>query len=403
MENNQHQKHTKEIYNYAISSLLEKAAYYGLRAIAVLYMIGETLKMENREALTIYGWFTASLVFSGIVGAIFGDLLIGNKKAILIGGVMQAIGAFVLCIPSLTGLYTGLFFVIVGSGFFTPNITSNFGKLYLKRTRLLDSGFTLLYSATNIGAFLGILVLGYLGEKYGYNIGFAFAGILMLISLIPILSSKEVILENDQKCEEFPLGKRVFSILVTCIIVGLFWGLYQMSNIRIFDLQLQLRELSTSDIPSYFWESINSVFVLPISLIMYVLWTYFYSSQFFKLLLGFVFGATSLGILYLIPEAPTEEHTITYLVSIIFLGIAEVHIAPIIHSVLTKYSNPKYLAILISLSFLPTRLIYVIFGLFNEPVQEYPLLGVKFGIKWMTVIGVLLIGLVIWAKRSNKK
>ena len=67
MENNQHQKHTKEVYNYAISSLLERAAYYGLRAVAVLYMIGETLKMENREALTIYGWLTTSLVFSASI------------------------------------------------------------------------------------------------------------------------------------------------------------------------------------------------------------------------------------------------------------------------------------------------------------------------------------------------
>ena len=78
----------------------------------------------------------------------------------------------------------------------------------------------------------------------------------------------------------------------------------------------------------------------PVSLIAIVLWTYFYSGQFFKLMIGFVFGLLSLGLLFLIPEIPTDEHTIIYLVSLLFLVIAEIHIAPIIHSVITKYANP---------------------------------------------------------------
>ena len=73
MEKIQNQKHTKETLYYSISRMLERASYYGFRALVVLYMVGETLKMENKEALTIYGWLTASLVFSHIVGALFGD------------------------------------------------------------------------------------------------------------------------------------------------------------------------------------------------------------------------------------------------------------------------------------------------------------------------------------------
>lgn len=79
--------------------MLERASYYGFRALVVLYMVGETLKMERTEALTIYGWLIGSLVFSQIIGGLFGDLLIGNKKSIIIGGIIQAIGAFSLCIP----------------------------------------------------------------------------------------------------------------------------------------------------------------------------------------------------------------------------------------------------------------------------------------------------------------
>ncbi|AUC80747.1 MFS transporter [Lacinutrix sp. Bg11-31] len=397
MEKIQNQKHTKETLYYSISRMLERASYYGFRALVVLYMVGETLKMERTEALSIYGWFTASLVFSQIVGALFGDLLIGNKKSIIIGGIIQAIGAFSLCIPSTTGLYLGLFLVVLGSGFFTPNIISNFGKTYLNKTKLLDSGFTIFYLAINLGSFLGILLIGYLGEKYGYNIGFVISGILMLMSIIPIFLTKEKRLDEIEK-NEFPISKRILNILIAFIVVGLFWGFYELSSIRTFDLQLQLSEISTLGIPNHLWQSINSIFILPISIIAIILWTYFYSSQFFKLMLGFIFGVISFGILFLIPEVPTEQHTITYLISLFFLAISEIHIAPIIHSILTKYSNPKYLTILISLAFLPTKLIYLVFGLFNDKLYDNPMLGLKIGIVGMTIIGIGLIGYVVWNK-----
>jgi len=399
MDKIQNQKHTKENLYYSIARMLERASYYGFRALVVLYMVGETLKMERTEALTIYGWLVGSLVFSQIIGGLFGDLLIGNKKSIIIGGIIQAIGAFSLCIPSTTGLYLGLFLVVLGSGFFTPNIISNFGKTYLNKTKLLDSGFTIFYLAINLGSFLGIFLIGYLGEKYGYNIGFVISGILMLISIIPIFLTKEKRLDEIEK-NELLISKRILNILIAFIVVGLFWGFYEISSIRTFDLQLQLSEISTLDIPNHLWQSINSIFILPISIIAIILWTYFYSSQFFKLMLGFIFGVISFGILFLIPEVPTEQHTITYLISLIFLGISEIHIAPIIHSILTKYSNPKYLAILISLAFVPTRLISLIFGLFNDRLYDNPMLGLKIGIVGMIVVGIGLIGYVWWNKKT---
>lgn len=400
MEKIHNLKHTKETFYYSFSRMFERASYYGFRALVVLYMTGEILKMDRTEAFSIFGWFSGAMVFSQIIGGLFGDLLIGNKKAIIIGGIIQAIGAFSLCVPSTTGLYVGLFLVVLGSGLFTPNIISNFGKTYLNKTKLLDSGFTIFYLAINLGSFLGILLIGYLGETYGYNIGFIISGLLMLISIIPIFLSNEIRLDEIER-NEFPISKIILNILVAFIVVGLFWGFYELSSIRTFDLQLQLSEISTLGIPNHLWQSINSIFILPISIIAIILWTYFYSSQFFKLMLGFIFGVISFGILFLIPGVPTEQHTITYLVSLLFLGISEVHIAPIIHSILTKYSNPKFLAILISLAFLPTRLISLIFGMFNDKLYDNPMLGLKVGLIGMTIIGIGLIGYVKWNKNKT--
>jgi POT family proton-dependent oligopeptide transporter len=398
MKKIQNQKHSIETFYYSLARMLERASYYGLRALVVLYMVGETLKMENTEALTIYGWFTASLVFSQIIGALFGDLLIGNKKSIIIGGIVQAFGAFALCIPSTYGLYMGIFLIVLGTGFYTPNIIANYGKTYLDKTKLLDAGFTIFYMAINIGAFIGSLCIGYSGEKFGYNIGFLICGFLTLISLIPILKTKE---NEFHEKEKISIGKRILTIAIAFIIVGLFWGVYEISNIRIIDLQLRLAEISTLEIPKSMWQTLSSIFTLPISLIAIIVWTYFYNSQFFKLLIGFLFGAIAYGILLFIPEIPKESHTIYFLVSLLFLAISEIHIAPIIHSVLTKYSNPKYLAILVSLAFVPTKIFALIFGLFNDRFYDNPTLGVKFGIIAMILISIGIIGYIIIDKKTT--
>ena len=398
MDKIQNQKHTKETLYYSISRMLERASYYGFRALVVLYMVGETLNMERTEALTIYGWLVGSLVFSQIIGGIFGDLLIGNKKSIIIGGIIQAIGAFTLCVPSINGLYTGLFLVVLGSGFFTPNFTSNFGKLYLNKTKLLDSGFTILYFAINLGSFFGVLLIGYIGNKYGYNFGFIFSGVLMLLSIVPIIFSKEKNIAKKSN-NELLLSNRILNILIAFIVVGVFWQIYEISNTRVFNLQLQFSEISSLGVPEFLWQSINVIFILPISLFVIVFWSFFYKNQFFKLMLGFIFGALSLGVLFLIPDELNEQHSIIFMVSLFFLTMAEIHISPTMHSVLTKYTNPKYLAILISLAFLPGRLISLIFGLFNDEFYDNPMLGVKFGIIIFSVMGLGLLGYI----QLNKK
>lgn len=400
MQKNQVQNHSIDTFYYAISRMLERASFYGFRALLVLYMIGETLKMESTDALEIYGLLVGSLLFSQIVGAVIGDLLIGNKKAIIVGAVIQAIGTFIACIPSSIGLYVGLFLVVLGSGFFTPNSISNFGKLYLSKTKLLDAGFTLFYLAVNIGSFLGIFVIGFIADHFNYQIGFIASGILMLLSIIPLLISKEILPIEIEK-NEVAIDKRIVNSAMAFLVVGLFWASYEMANFQIFDLQMQFAESAALQLSKPMWQSIGSLFLLPISVVAIVLWTCFYSNPFFKLMLGFVFGVLSFGMLLLLPEIPAELHAVTYLVSLLFLAVAEIHIAPIIHSILTKYSNPKYLAILISLAFLPTRLISLIFGLFNDKLYDNPMLGLKIGIVGMTVVGIGLIGYVWWNKKTT--
>ena len=401
MEIIQNQYHTKETLYLAIARMFERASYYGFRTLIVLYMVGETFKMERSEAASIYGWFVALLVFSQILGAVLGDLVIGNRKLIILGATLQTIGTFCLCIPFTSGLYLGLFLIVLGCGFFTPNLISNYGKIYLNKSKLLDSGFTIFHLATKLGSFFGVLLIGYLSDKYGFTAGFILAGLLMLISLVPIFLSKERCFEETEN-NKSGLNKRILIIAMAFLLVGLFWGFNDMSYIRIHDLELQLKELSSSVFPDYFWQENNTIFFLPISIIAIILWNKFYSNQFFKIMLGFIFGAMAFGILLLTTELPNEQNLIIFMIFLLFFGIAEVHISLVMYSILTKYSNPKYLTILISLTFLPTALILFSFGLFNDKIYDNPILGLKIGIIGMAIIGIGLIGFIWWNKKTPK-
>ncbi|WP_299222795.1 MFS transporter [uncultured Aquimarina sp.] len=397
MERILHQKHNKYTFIYAFSRLLERASYYGLRAIMVLYMIGESLQMPRDEALGIYGMFTLYLVFSQIPGALIGDLLIGNKKAMIAGGIIQAVGAFVFCIPSSIGLYIGLGLVLLGGGLFTPNITAHFGKMYLGKTKLLDSAFTIFYLMVNLGAAIGVVIIGYMGETYGFNIGFIIAGILMLIAIaFPLLSKDSNILESERVTMP-SINQRVVKILAAFLLVGLFWTTYEMTSIRAYEIQSILAD---NIVLKSIWSSLNSIFIIVISIILILLWTFFYYRQSTKVTIGFIFGTISFGLLLLIPEIPTEQHLLLYFISLLFLGISEVHIAPIIHSILTRYTNPKYLAIIISLAFIPTRLFSLAIGLFNDYLYKNSIFSLKLGMILMILISI---GLVIYTmmKKEN--
>mgnify|MGYP000132624536 CR=1 FL=1 len=395
MEHNKPQKHSLDTLYYSTSRTLERGAYYGFRALILIYMIGETMKMETEEAVKIYGILTTSLIFSQIFGALLGDLVIGNKKSIIIGGVLQAFGAFTICISSKLGLYTGLFLIMLGNGLYNPNLMANFGKSYLNKTRLLDAGFTILYLAVNVGALFGVLFIGFIGKNLGYNFGFAMAGLFMLLSIVPIIFTKKIEVPILQKTS---ITRGVINITLAFLLVGFFWGIYEMSGTRIYDIQLQLSEISALGITKDMWNSLSSVFTIPVCIVAILIASFFYYSQFFKLLVGFVFGAMALGIILFIPEIPEENHAMTFLVSLLFLAISEIHIAPIIHSILTKYSNPKYLAILISLSFAPTRAFVAVAGIFNEQFYGHYNLGVKIGVTALMLISLGIVGYLILDK-----
>jgi POT family proton-dependent oligopeptide transporter len=187
--------HPRALFVLFFAEMWERFSYYGMRALLTLYMVKELFKfMEQGEAdktaLGIYGSYTAMVYLFPVIGGILADKILGFRKAILFGGILMMAGHFAL---ALEGMFFGgnmqlffisLAFIIIGNGFFKPNISSFLGKFYGLNDSRKDGAFTIFYMGVNIGALLSIVTCGYVGEEISWHYGFGLAGIGMLAGLI---------------------------------------------------------------------------------------------------------------------------------------------------------------------------------------------------------------------------
>lgn len=196
----QQKGHPKGLYVLFATEFWERFSYYGMRAIFVLFMTDKLL-FDKAYASNIYGSYTGLVYLTPLLGGYMADRYWGNRKSIFVGGILMAMGQFLLftCASMSTGsgfantlLWAGLAFLIFGNGFFKPNISTMVGQLYPEGDNTKkDSAYTIFYMGINAGAFLAPLVCGYLGEKVDFKWGFFAAGVGMLISLVVFYYTKD--------------------------------------------------------------------------------------------------------------------------------------------------------------------------------------------------------------------
>ncbi len=179
--------HPKGLFYLFFAELWERFSFYGMRALLMLYMVDRVFEaLANRDtvAAIIYSSYGSLVYASTVIGGKVADQLIGYRRSILLGGVLMAIGHFVLAIENNILFFLALSFIVVGNGFFKPNISTFVGTLYPQGDPRKDSGFTIFYMGINIGAFASPILCGWLAASYGWHYGFGLAGIGMLAGLL---------------------------------------------------------------------------------------------------------------------------------------------------------------------------------------------------------------------------
>ena len=171
------------LYLLFFAEMWERFSYYGMRALLVLYMIKGFLQYDDSRAYSVYGAYTALVYMTPFFGGMLADKLLGSRRAVIVGGLLMAAGHLTMMIETQAGFYFALALLIVGNGFFKPNISTIVGSLYTHDSGKRDGGFTIFYMGINLGAAMSPLLCGYIGETYGWHYGFGLATIGMLTGL----------------------------------------------------------------------------------------------------------------------------------------------------------------------------------------------------------------------------
>ncbi|MDV7187661.1 peptide MFS transporter [Lutibacter sp. TH_r2] len=180
--------HPSGLFVLFFTEMWERFSFYGMRALLVLFLVSSLgiggWDWPRENALALYGTYLALLYLTPIIGGTLADKYLGNRKAIIIGALIMTFGHASMAIETPFFLYLGLLLLVVGTGFFKPNMSSFISILYKDFPEKKDGAYTIFYMGVNAGAFLGIMLCGYLGEILGWSWGFGLAGIFMLLGLL---------------------------------------------------------------------------------------------------------------------------------------------------------------------------------------------------------------------------
>jgi proton-dependent oligopeptide transporter, POT family len=204
--------HPSGLFVLFFTEMWERFSYYGMRALLVLFLVASVLDegwgWDRAEALVLYGWYTGLVYVTPIFGGLIADKLTGYRNAVIIGALLMTLGhaAMALEVISDPFFYIGLGLLIIGNGMFKPNISSMVGQLYKNQGKEKDAGYTIFYMGINAGAFLGILLCGYIGESVGWHYGFGLAGIFMFFGMLQFYFAQKIfgrIGLSPQKTQDF--------------------------------------------------------------------------------------------------------------------------------------------------------------------------------------------------------
>ena len=183
--------HPKGLVVLFFTEMWERFSYYGMRGLFVLYLVANTgdggFGWTQVEALSLYGTYTMMVYLMSIPGGILADKFIGQKKAVMLGGGLLVAGHGIMAIPGQTYFYIAITLIVLGVGALKANISTMVGGLYKKGDVRRDKGFTIFYMGINLGSVLAGIIVGYVGQTYGWHYGFGLAGIGMLFGQIQFM------------------------------------------------------------------------------------------------------------------------------------------------------------------------------------------------------------------------
>jgi len=409
--------HPVGLYVLFFTEMWERFSYYGMRAILVLYLVAETqgdnagLGWSNGEALALYGWYTMLVYVASIPGGWIADKFLGQKKSVLVGGILLVAGHGILSVEAMWAFYSGLGLIIAGVGMLKPNISTMVGGLYKQGDIRRDKGFTIFYIGINLGAFLSSLIVGYIGEVHGWHYGFGLAAIGMLAGLIQYLAGQKYLThvgnylgtsENsvDKEVMKKPLTKiekdRVIVLFVSFLLVIVFWGAFEQAGglMNIYASEKTNRMLMGWEVPASWFQSLNAMFIIFLGTSVAAYWANRklkgkLSTSLFKMIVGLIIMGT--GFFFMTAAAAQYESNgssaMYWLVlAYLFHTVGELSISPVALSYITKLAPLKYASLMMGVYFAMTGFGNKLAGLLGEASESFGEYAIFTGIAVFCVV-----------------
>jgi POT family proton-dependent oligopeptide transporter len=349
----------------------ERFSYYGMRSLLVYYMI-KHLQFTQERSSEIYGLYTGFVYFTPLFGGMLADRLLGQRRTVIVGGVLMAIGHFLMAFESL--FFPALIFLILGNGAFKPNISTQVGALYPVGDHRRDRAFSLFYMGINLGAFFSPLVCGTLGEKIGFHWGFAAAGVGMVIGLLVYLSGQkhlapDLIMQKkgsiQQKSSE-PMTRedwlKIGAIFVMMALSIVFWSVYEQqgNTMALWADANTDRMIFGWEMPASWFQAFNPLMIFILVPVLNMFWGWQdrcgkEPSSIAKMGIGCVLLAAA--FLVLIPPARelavNPKASLWWLTGCAFvLTIGEIYLSPIGLSLVTKIAPARIVSMMMGVWFL---------------------------------------------------
>ncbi|WP_026452632.1 peptide MFS transporter [Aequorivita capsosiphonis] len=417
--------HPVGLYILFFTEMWERFSYYGMRAILVLYLVAESnggnpgLGWTDGEALTVYGWYTMLVYVASIPGGWIADKFLGQKQSVLVGGILLTAGHGILSIEQMWAFYTGLGLIIAGVGMLKPNISTMVGGLYKPGDIRRDKGFTIFYIGINVGAFLSSIIVGYVGETYGWHYGFGLAAIGMALGLIQYMAGQKhlkyvgnntskSIDPVEQEAMKKPLSKiekdRMIVLLVSFVLVIVFWGAFEQAGglMNLYASDKTDRMLLGWEVPASWFQSLNAMFIIILGTTVAAFWAKRklkgkVSTSLFKMCVGLIIMGT--GFFFMTAAAgqySIEGSSAMYwlVLAYLFHTVGELCLSPVALSYITKLAPLKYASLMMGVFFAMTGFGNLLAGLLGKSASDLGEYTVFTGIAIFCVLFGLLVLLV---------
>ena len=384
--------HPAALFVLFFTEMWERFSYYGMRAILVIFLTGAILGdnpgwgWSSSSALSLLGTYAMFAYLAPLVGGWLGDKKIGYRKGVVIGAFLMTLGHASMAIETPIFLYMGISLLVVGTGFFKPNITSIISKIYEGRDDKKDGAFNIFYMGVNAGAFLGIMLCGWVGERVGWSFGFGLAGIFMLLGMIQFYYAQPLFGEIGDvpaKSDEKHIVKQETSeklnpfLPIDYILITLF-----VISALIFIINDPLSKIGGIDILNFTYFGMeNSLFFALFAFIAFILLLFIRIPRYTRIVRDRMIVFTIFCVFTVFFWAAFEQGA----------GSLPLYTRDFTDRLLEGNSALIFQIIDISVTVIPLLIItYVLLSLFNKTYVEIPFSNIVLGISFIIVWGIII-------------